>query len=179
MTAIPKNIAALREKISATKARIAQIESNAVPFPIEQAIARADAMVDAAAAQGRKNLRASVSELPFPESGEAVPALIPLQRLFVGGSYAAVDFDAVVGFVALFSGDAIRAAMRAELQAIYADLPKPMAAGEQGKAVGELRNTLLELEREEFAAVETARATGTRIDHRADINPAVMLGLAT
>jgi hypothetical protein len=170
-----KHVATLREKISITKSRIDELESGVVPLPLETALATADKYIAGLAADATRAFNATVDAMAYAERDDG-------QHLIAHQGHAAgaviVRFGGVVGLIALLNPESLRTRMHARLREHYGQLPKPMTPAQQQAAIVTLQADLLELEKADYTATEELRTTGYPVDHRHDINPAVLLGVA-
>ena len=164
-----KKIEELRARIGQLKQQISGLESGSIPVPLAVAEARIDAALDRAEEVGRRHLRDEAAETVQADR-EHLPRLVPTWR-------GSIDAEKVEGLLVLTARKVLRKelvdAAAAQIQAAGG----AMTAEQQAARLAELQTELLDLEVTEHGEVEKARAAGQLIEHRADIDPAVLLGL--
>lgn len=165
----PAKITQLRERIAATKTTLRRIESGAIPIPLEDAKAKLDAALHEVAASGQRNIELSAAEI-LTAGGSVLP-------LF-GIAGHTQNEQLIQGLLAMFLPQ-MRAHMHKALEEQAELLPAGQTPQQQAAEIERLRGELLKLEAAEFKAVEEARAAGHDVQHRADLDPSVMLGFFT
>ncbi|MGV7193836.1 hypothetical protein [Xanthomonas axonopodis] len=147
-------IARLRDNIGQLKEQIEGLANGLLPK--EQALARMESTIESAASQVDTNV------YPFtrPDDREFVD---PIPH----GSHG------VFGYLCRIVPDAVRAHLTEELEAVYANTP--VQADDKKRA--KLERELMKAEQDEERLICAAAEQGVRISRRADVNPAVLLGL--
>lgn len=166
---IPKKVAELRERIGQLKQQIGALERGDVPVPIAIAEQRIDAALEQAEQAARKHLRME-AELAVSPSSDYLPRLLDIYR-------GQPDTDVLAGLLVLTGGKALRKTLVEFAQAHIDAAGGSLSAEQQTARLAELKDQLLDAEMAEHAEVEKSRAAGQQIEHRADIDPAVLLGL--
>ncbi|MBB5735915.1 hypothetical protein FHT09_001655 [Xanthomonas arboricola] len=148
------DIARLRETIGQLKEQIESLADGLLPK--ERALARMESSIETAAAKVRTNV------YPFtrPDDRDRVD---PIPH----------GADGVFAYLCRIVPDAVRAHLTEELEAVYAKAP--VQADDKKRA--KLERELLKAEQDEERLISAAAEQGVRISRRADVNPAVLLGL--
>lgn len=159
------NITLMRDRITKLRIEARQLE-HGVPLPKADAIARIEGAIDALSERGAETLATAAQGARY-ERG-----VIDLARMADDGSpLGALEILALVDAVAL------KKKASAAVNALYSDGPEGLSTKDRSQRLAEIERETLQAEADEYRAVEEARAAGANIEHRADIDPRVLLGL--
>lgn len=148
------DVARLRDNIRQLKEQIEGLTNGLLPK--ESAIARMESAVEFAAS----NVKTNVYPFARPDDRDRVDPI----------PYGA---NGVFEYLCRIVPDAVRAHLTEELEAVYAKAP--VQADDKKRA--KLERDLLKAEQDEERLISAAAEQGVRISRRADVNPAVLLGL--
>jgi hypothetical protein len=169
-------IARCRAEIEKLKARIGEVQ--AAPRPANEVMERLLAEIDTLAERGEPDI-----EPLFEGSGGIEWPSIPvdiLARSIDGAPITAhgSSFDAL-GFLAWLFKPALVKAVTAAAERAHGDDGNAIPTAQRPKMLGQLRASLLELERVEEAAADELEAAGAAVERRADADPRAVLGLSS
>ena len=148
------DIARLRDNIGQLKEQIEGLANGLLPK--ERALARMESAIESAASQVDTNV------YPFTRTDDHA-FVDPIPR----GPHG------VFGYLCRIVPVLVRAHLAEELEAVYAQTQ--VQADDKKRA--KLERELLNAEQEEEQLIAAAAEQGVRISRRADVNPAVLLGL--
>jgi len=161
------NYVELRKKITEMASEIQALESGEVLPPADELLARVDVFIANATATGRRMIELAAGEAVH--SGQVPHDL---------GIFAARAPEQTVGLLAALAGKALKDQLRGHVEKIIAAAPGTITDAERESKLTHLRAELLSTERAEYNAVEEARDAGHEVEHRAEVDARVLLGIA-
>jgi len=166
-------LAAVRRQIDDTKERMEWLHK--APLVLDEALAQVDGVVDALAASSELSREAGYLFRPTYR-GEALGAFEP-PVIPCGEQFSTVKIELGPLLAGLFP-DAMKTSLKAAVKARAAEIESGPPLAERPAQRLALEKRLFELETEEEAIIVEAEGTGQEgLYRRADVNPAIVLGL--
>jgi len=163
------NTQQLTQAVAETRARIADLTQEAktvraAPVPLETAIARMNAAVDAA--QADDATLGGMGRFLTPDGNGA------LDNETTQAAYARRP----LAFVAAVAPAAVREELHSKLVASYERMvATPYSDADRKRRLQEIEHEVAQLQRDEEIAIRTAEASDMSIERRADASPSVVL----
>jgi hypothetical protein len=157
----------MRARIASIRAAMRGLASDRILKPEAELLASIDEFMETAGATGRELLTRGAD---YAVMHGSVPLGLNIWNTGNG--------EQVAGLLAALAPKAMRDALREQVRRRVAEAPATMTDAAREARIAELQAELLDAEKVEYAAVEAARQKGQRIDHRADCDPRVLLGVA-